>query len=249
MIEEEKRKEIFSGKDMAELFSKRLKKTFPDVDGVQWYDDPVYVKERLELFFNGLLDDDKSGNSFWWFRGIEDLQIYAFESLTERKILLNNDELNIKRIAVQYLPNDPNRNFVYLETDRDEQTGLYKYDEAKLNKIEELDKRGECYGEMYGLFRDGGSQKMIKKRDMDEGWTYEDGEEVKIPEGAEYRTRFLTRYNRIIAPKFSPFNATSDDRKYLDEVLGSFLCGRFTEKDFIDRLNALPQNPHYLRGS
>lgn len=126
-------------------------------------------------------------------------------------VLINHDELKIRRIAA--VPGATYKwNFVYVEVDAMEPTGLY---EADPDRLEERIKMSGYAAEEYGLYA--GSH-IFNRGEYDDGGTYIDGVYVDTTGNSTLRVRYLTPYNFIIAPQDSPVNNME-----FDSVLVSYM--------------------------
>ena len=128
-------------------------------------------------------------------------------------------ELNIERIAV-YRRGAYYQSFVYVEVTPDEPTGLYDIDN---NSIQERIKTIGYATEEYAIFQD----TMITRECYDDGAAVIEGIPTDISGAAELRVRYLSKYNFLIAPKFSPINSKEFDRlsiNLFDEMLSGHDC-------------------------
>ncbi|WP_163397471.1 hypothetical protein [Flavobacterium fluviatile] len=205
------------------LFSYRMAKAFPGVRDLVWFNEPCEAKKRLLLlltkplrFKNGSFECES--DPIWWFRGGSSLYIQKFEKLRNNKVLMNIDQLKIKRIA-SYHGNSYYRDFVYVETTGEEQTGIYKM------TLDEIKRQIEYFGysrEEYGLIKYFWFwRKPISREHYDDGATIIRGKVVNADD-AELRVRYISDYNFIIAAKGSPYNSAKFDKeskRYLNGIL------------------------------
>ena len=88
------------------FFAYRLAGAFPGQRGLEWYDDPKVIVERLSLLFQKPIkfkSDERDGFSsqpLWWFRETSSMFIEHFEKLSKTKVLMGVKELEVKRMAV-----------------------------------------------------------------------------------------------------------------------------------------------------
>ena len=224
------------------LFSYRMAKAFPGLRDLAWFNEPTEAINRLQLllkeplrFKNGSMESES--DPIWWFRGHSALFIEKFKKLGCNKVLMNIDQLKIKRIAA-YHSNSYYRDFVYVETFGEKQTGLYKITQDDLKRhIEDFGYSWEEYGLIkYLCFW----KKPIRREDYDDGATIIRGNVVNADD-AKLRVRYLTDYNFIIAAKGSPYNSTKFDResqRYLDGIL----TGKIEANDLFDFMQTLNKN-------
>lgn len=205
------------------LFNNRMAEAFPGVRGITWFDNPIQSRERLEILLKEPLrfkdgSFDHESDPIWWFRGGSSLFIDKFKKLSRKKVLLNKQQLKIKKIAA-YHGDAYYSDFVYVEVEGEKQTGL-----DNLN-IEDIEEHIKTYGysyEEYGLIKNWLGWKVpIKRTDYDDGATVRRGKVIDAID-AELRVRYLSNFNFIIAAKGSPYNTTEFSRsseKYYDRIL------------------------------
>ncbi len=205
------------------FFYQRMASAFPGVRGLKWHEDSKEATNRLKILLQKPLRFKSDSREFesdpiWWFRGSSDMYIKKFEKIGRNKILLNFDQLKIKRIAA-YHGDAYYKDFVYVETEREKQTGLYNL------KDEDIQRHIETFGyswEEYGLIKNWlGWKTLIRREDYDDGATVIRGK-VKDALNAELRVRYLSKYNFIIAAKGSPYNSNKfnqNSKDYLNKVL------------------------------
>ena len=187
------------------FFSYRLGKAFPGQRGLQWYESKTAV-ERLRILLKEPLRFQSNNiygvmsDPIWWFRGSGSLSIDSFRILNKTKILLDVEELEIKRIAV-FSSERYKRCFIYVETNPEIQTGLYNFTPEDIS----------CHVETYGYSREECGlygKHYIRREEYDDGAALIKGKVVETW-GAKLRIRFLSNYNFIIAAKQSPYNQQS----------------------------------------
>lgn len=214
---------VFLNEDPEVFFADRMADAFPGIRGLVWIIEPKKAVYHIShLLKKPLVFESKIKNSnlignitpIWWFRGNAGLPINYFEILSDTKILINIDELEIDKIAV-YRDTKYWRNFVYLETKPDIPTGLYN---TTQNKIENLINDFGYVDERYGLL-DG--KYLITHNEYDDGSAIIDGKIVDA-KNAKLRRRFLSKYNFIICAQSSPYNSHkhgSISEKYFNGIL------------------------------
>lgn len=205
------------------LFNYRMAGAFPGVRGIKWFDNPKVATKRLAILLQEPLrfrsgSREAEGDPIWWFRGGSALFIERFKKVGSRKVLMNFDQLKIKRIAAcqgDFYYKD----FVYVEVEGEEQTGLYNHTKDDIQR--HIDNIGfSC--EEYGLIKNRlGWTTPIRREDYDDGATVVRGE-VRNATDAELRVRYLSNYNFIIAAKGSPYNSMKfarESKTYLNGIL------------------------------
>jgi len=203
------------------FFSNRVKSAFPGLRGLHWFDDPREAIKRLELLLKPPLRFDEATayggvtDPVWWFRGYENMYIARFKKLRETRCLLDVYELEVSRVAV-FHSDTYYRSFVYVEVHPDEPIGI---SDSTEKLIQETIHTIGCACEEYALY-DG---IPVSRTCYDDGAAVIDGEVTDIA-GAELRVRYLSKYNLLIAAKFSPVNSPALD-KSLQEKLNGILRG------------------------
>ena len=205
------------------LFSQRMAIAFPGIREITWFDNSKIARQRLEKllkqplnFRDGTLEYEV--DPIWWFRGGSALNIHSFQKIGINKVLMNFEQLQIKRIAA-IRGNSYYKDFVYVETKGEKQTGLYKHTENDIKR------HLETFGyssEEYGVIKNSlGWKKPIRREDYDDGATVIRGK-VRDDIQPVLRVRYLTDYNFIIAAKGSPYNSTKfcvESEKYFNGIL------------------------------
>jgi len=225
------------------LFSYRMAQAFPGIRELAWFENPKIAVRRLSILleeplrFRSSQDGYAEGDPIWWFRGGSALFIENFRILGRTKILMNHEQMIIKKIAA-YQGNQYFRNFVYVEVLAEAQTGLYPTDSDTLKlHVEKFGYSWEEYGILkLSPFR----KKLIKREEYDDGGTVT-RDRVIDATNAELRTRYVTDYNFIIAAKGSPYNSSkfdSESKPYLDGIL----TGKISYQAFFDFLLSFRKN-------
>lgn len=201
------------GESSLSFFSNRFTDAFPGVREIRWFDDRNEAIERLSRLLRTPLRF-ADGAPIWMWRG-GNLDVHKFSRLDAEIVLMNVEELKIRSIAA--VPGPTYKwNFVYVETDAMNPTGLYKLDDGQ---IAELVSRRGYVSEEYGLF-DGSHR--FDRAEYDDGGTYIDGEYVETTGRSELRVRYITPYNFLIASQHSPINNIEFDAllvEYLNRAL------------------------------
>lgn len=205
------------------LFYQRMASAFPGVRDIKWFDNPNIATKRLEILLKEPLKFSSGGydcesDPIWWFRGGSAQFIDKFIKTSRKKVLINIDQLKIKRIAA-YHGDSYYKDFVYVEVDSEKQTGLYNI------KPEDIKRHIDSFGyswEEYGLIKNWlGWKTPIRREEYDDGATVIRGK-VKDTINAELRVRYISKYNFIIAAKGSPYNSARfnrDSQTYFDDIL------------------------------
>ncbi len=202
------------------FFSQHIAAAFPGQREIVWYDKPKEVVNRLKVFFQGPIhfsptsQYETSSEPIWLLRGSESLSITQFKVLSNTKVLIGNQELEIKRIAVnssaQYF-----KSFIYFECKAEKPIGVYNRTSANIKESTEF--FGYC-SEEYALFKN----KPITREEYDDGGAIIKGKVYDTRMRAELRTRYLTEYNFIIAAKHSPYNSqkfSHNSKQFFDGIL------------------------------
>ncbi len=205
------------------LFHYRMAGAFPGVRGIKWFDNSKVATKRLAIllqeplrFSSGYREAEV--DPIWWFRGGSAQFIEKFKRVGSKKVLMNFDQLKIKRIAACQ-GDSYYKDFVYVEVEGEKQTGLYNHTKEDIQR--HIDSFGySC--EEYGLIKNRlGWATPIRREDYDDGATVIRGE-VRNAMDAKLRVRYLSTYNFIIAAKGSPYNSRMFDRDsktYLNAIL------------------------------
>lgn len=241
-IQQEDTKLPRATKHSTSLFYQRMASAFPGVRDITWFDNPKVATNRLMILLKEPLKYSSGGHEcesdpIWWFRGGSALFIEKFIKTGRKKVLMYIYQLKIKRIAA-YHGNSYYKDFVYVETEGEKQTGLYKL------KPEDIKRHIDNFGyswEEYGLIKNWlGWKTPIRREDYDDGATVIRGK-VKDAINAELRVRYISKYNFIIAAKGSPYNShkfSRESKMYLDGILK----GEIKEEDFFNFLKGFQKH-------
>lgn len=228
-----KKKEIPKIHDHSTVFFLyRLGDAFPGQRGLKWYDSKTAV-ERLKILLREPLRFEPVGyevmpDPIWWFRGGSALHINHFKTLSKTKVLINIDEIEIKRFAV-FISDSYYKSFIYLEAQAEKQTGLYNLDEEAISNP--TSSRGYS-SEEFGLYKN----KPITREEYDDGSAVINGKVVATT-NVELRKRFLSDYNMIIAAKQSPYNSRKFSRE-TKEIFNDILKDSSRVDDFFKYLDS-----------
>ncbi len=192
------------------FWSDRIARAFPGVRELYWFNSASEALDRLQILLQEPLRFENpkgygtTSDPIWWWRGGYCLPISNFRRINGTRCLMDVYELNIERIAV-YRRGAYYQSFVYVEVTPDEPTGLYDTDK---NSIQERIKTTGYATEEYAIFQD----TMITRECYDDGAAVIEGIPTDISGVAELRVRYLSKYNFLIAPKYSPINSKEFDR-------------------------------------
>ena len=124
--------------------------------------------------------------------------------------------------------------FVYVETEKMEPTGLYLFPDERIKAGKE--NFGYSYEE-YGLY-DGDIK--VTRAELDDNSALINGQLNKLNGNAELRVRYLTPYNFLVAAHNSPINNKTFDRN-LEEILNGILENTTTLDALKDKVLSLPK--------
>lgn len=217
--------------DSTVLFSERFAAAFPGIRGTAHFENEKDIKMRMCELLKAPLHY-KNSSPIWWWRG-GNLSIHRFIHLDKRLFLMNSDELNIRKI-IAVNAGSYYQQFVYVEIDKMEPTGLYP---KSYGQIESSIKTFGYSCEEYGLYK---GKTKITRAEYDDNSALIDGELTKLGENSELRVRYITPYNFLIAPNSSPINNNSFDEK-LEELLNGVLQNRTSIDVLKDKVIKLPK--------
>lgn len=223
-----------------DFFQNRLARAFPGTRDLRIFDDPEFCAKRLLLLLRAPLkfengEERGTVRPIWWFRDGSNMYIENATQLTATKILMNHDELNLKRIAV-YHSSAYYLSFVYIELNPDQQTGIY---EIPTDKLVEYTLRGKYYTEEYAIYQG----VNISREEYDDGAAEIKGEVVDVY-GAELRRRFLTPHNFIICGNDSPINSNKFDSES-QVIFNGILTGSHKIEDLEKLVSSLTKDDYY----
>ena len=218
------------------FFDYRFGKAFPGVRGIREFINPSECINRLEILLRNPLNKKKRNmvDPIWWLRGSSNNEIVKFEKIDDRHILMNEKELEIKRV-IAYASSTYYKKFVYVETNPEQATGLY--DEVTEEQMQYWVNAIGAYFEEYAVF-DG---HLITRAEYDDGAAIINGKVVDTERKAEVRIRYLTPYNFIICAKWNPLNQTKVD-SMAEKVLYGMINGTHTINDLVSLCEKLPRH-------
>lgn len=216
----------------------RFARAFPGDRGIKWYEAEEAVK-RLSLFLRQPLEfqtpeeedfdfeHSPVGDPLWFFRDHSALAIEEFETLSKTKVLMGDEELEIKKIAVNI---DPlyYKSYIYVEAKAEEPVGLRKYTKSDLKP--QVDTFGYA-SEHYALI----GEHVISTEESDDGAAFINGEIIEV-NNPEYRERYLTDYNFIICAKQSLYNSDKFENETAD-LFNAILTGEQTPDSLFEFLS------------
>jgi hypothetical protein len=221
------------------FFETRVAGAFPGDSGIVWYNNPKIAVQRLAILLKEPLTFQSNHSDFspvpiWWLRGQSSLNISRFKILSKTKVLMNEHELEIKRIAVckhqAYW-----KHFVYIEVYGETQTGLYEL------QSEDFQRHIETFGyswEEYALL----NGKPIKLKEYNDGAAVIKGKVVPAV-GSELRTRYLSHYNFIITSQDSPYNSQKFEIES-ERFFNGILNFEIKPDDFFEYLLTYPKRQY-----
>ena len=223
--------------DPTTFFYYRICGAFPGIRGVKWFYDPKEAVERLKLFFKKPIKFKTDGKHYsdpiWVLHGNSGLNIESFDVLSDTKILIGYDEIEIEKIAV-YHSSSYYRDFIYIEAKAESPIGVYSTSPQYINmQIKDFGYASEEYALLGDV--------PISRAEFDDGAAVINGKVVDA-KGAQVRVRYLSKYNFNIVAKTSPYNSKDCDlisEKYLKGILN----GTHNFDDFLSLLIDLPKNP------
>jgi len=220
------------------FFADRIAKAFPGIRGLHWFKKSKEALDRLDLLLKQPLLFEKSigyGTTIdpiWWWRDMRGLWIRKLQRFGETRCLLDRDELDIDKIAV-FHSSIYYKCFVYVEVNSDKPVGV---NETTEEDIERMVSNWGYALEEYGLF----DQTPITRTCYDDGAAVINGNVVDTS-SAELRVRYLSKYNFLIASKFSPVNSREFE-KISGQILNEILVGKGDLQELCDIIEGLPRH-------
>lgn len=187
------------------LFGQRFSDAFPGVRGITWFDDENTIRKRLARLLSQPLEFE-DGIPIWWSRGPSNLQISSYVEAADC-LRINGDEMKIVRVAAVN-PASYKYSFVYIEVDPLPPIGIYERTPDRIAEVEDGDSPFGYYWEEYGLV-DG--VHLVTRAEADDGSAMIEGELQSLQGRLEMRSRYVTKYNFIIAAGGAPIMNSSYD--------------------------------------
>lgn len=226
------------------FFARRMAEAFPGVRGVCEFSDRKEINKRLSILLQAPLKfeqglDRADTDPVWFFRAGAAKDIQSFLRIGNNKVLMNTDELLIKRIVVYRDSGRYYGQYVYVEVEADKPCGCYSHNEDTMKYM--VDKRG-YYDEEFAVFKPFWylPERKITRQEYDDGSAMVNGKPMRLHGRAELRLRYLTSYNFILAAKFSPFNCREFDRTS-GEYFKGMLNGTISVKQFDEYMMVFPK--------
>lgn len=235
---------IKATEESAVFFARRMAEAFPGVRGVCEFSDRKEINKRLSILLQAPLKfeqglDRADTDPVWFFRAGAAEDIQSFLRIGNNKVLMNTDELLIKRIVVYRDSGRYYGQYVYVEVEADKPCGCYSHNEDTMKYM--IDKRG-YYDEEFAVFKPSWylPERKITRQEYDDGSAMVNGKPMRLHGRAELRLRYLTSYNFILAAKFSPFNCHEFDRTS-GEYFKGMLNGTISVKQFDEYMMVFPK--------
>ena len=229
------------------FFARRMAEAFPGVRGVCEFSDRKEINKRLSILLQAPLKfeqglDRADTDPVWFFRAGAAEDIKSFLRIGNNKVLMNTDELLIKRIVVYRDSGRYYGQYVYVEVEADKLCGCYSHNEDTMKYM--VDKRG-YYDEEFAVFKPSWylPERKITRQEYDDGSAMVNGKPMRLHGRAELRLRYLTSYNFILAAKFSPFNCHEFDRTS-GEYFKGMLNGTISVKQFDEYMMVFPKRDY-----
>lgn len=226
------------------FFARRMAEAFPGVRGVREFTNRKEIIKCLSIllqhplkFEHGL--DKADSDPVWFFRAGAAEDIQTFQRINKNKVLMNIDELLIKRIVVYRDSGRYYGQYVYVEVEPDKPCGCYSHKDNVVKDI--VDSRG-YYDEEFAVFKPSwySPERKITRQEYDDGSAMINGSHVLLQGKAKLRLRYLTPYNFILAAKFSPFNCNECDRTS-EKYFNGMLDGTISNEEFNEFLGTFPK--------
>lgn len=227
------KKPSLKGAHSTVIFAERFASAFPGVRGAEWFDDQADIRMRLARLLDEPLEF-ADGTPIWWSRGGANLHISSF-ALANEFTLLNCDEMKIRRIAAVNT-GAYKYDFVYVEVEPLEPTGLYPHTAERIAETEAGESPFPYYWEEYAIV-DG--KHLITRSVYDDGSAVIDGDLQSLGGRAELRLRYVTPYNFILAAGGASIMSADYDRQ-LEEHLNAMLKGEDRLMNIVKNVSRLP---------
>ena len=221
-----------------DFFAYRIAKAFPGIRGLHWFKESKEALDRLDLllkqplFFEKSIGYGTTTDPIWWWRDVRSLWIKKLQRLSETRCLLDENELDIDKVAV-FRSKTYYKCFVYVEVNRDKPVGVYEITEEDIDRL--VSDFGYAWEE-YGLF----DQTPITRTCYDDGAAVINGNVVDTS-SAELRVRYLSKYNFLIASKFSPVNSREFE-KISGQIFNEILVSERDLQELCDIIQRLPKH-------
>ncbi|WP_424811045.1 hypothetical protein [Roseococcus sp. YIM B11640] len=232
-IAAEPKRPSLEGEHSTILFAKRFADAFPGVRGIEWFDDPADIQQRLEILLKQPLEFE-DGTPIWWTRGNCNLHISS-ASMSGGILVMNDDEMRIRRIAAVNSASYK-YSFVLLDIAPLPPTGIYKNTENHIAEIGLGQGPFSYFWEEYGIV-DG--KYFITRGELDDGSAKIDGKLQSVTGRISFRSRYVTDYNRVICGGGAPIMDLSYD-DHLERHLNAMLRGDDRLEEIVKETARLP---------
>lgn len=222
-----------NGEHSTVTFANRFSAAFPGVRGIQWFDDPDDIGQRLTRLFEAPLEYE-DGTPLWWTRGSANLHISTAEMIGEM-LVINDDEMKIRRVAAVN-SGSYKYSFVYLDVAPLPPTGIYEHTASRLAEIARDEGPFPYYWEEFGVV-DG--EHLITRAELDDGAAVIAGKLQSISGRVSHRSRYVTNYNCVIAGGGAPIMSMDYDQR-LESHLNAMLKGDDRLSDIAKDITRLP---------
>lgn len=226
------------------FFARRMAAAFPGVRGVCEFTNRKEIIKRLSVLLQSPLKfehglDKADTDPVWWFRAGSAEDIQFFQKLGNNKVLMNIDELLIRRIVVYRDSGRYYGQYVYVEVEGDKPCGCYSHNADVMKDF--IKSRG-YYDEEFAVFKPSwySPEKKITRQEYDDGAAMIGGRHVQLHGRAQLRLRYLTPYNFVLAAKFSPFNCNAFDRTS-EVYFRGMLDGTIDKETFNEYMEKFPK--------
>ena len=235
--------------DSITFFSRRMARAFGGDRGLVEYTDPKEIAYRLSILLHQPLKFKKGLNGastlpVWNFWCGSSEGVESFRILNRRKVLLNTNELRLKRMVVFRDSARLKQQYIYIETEEDKPTGLYEYSYSTIREMTEL--RG-YFDEEYAVFRKNRLvSRNIKLEEYDDGACVIGGKVCQTYGKAEPRVRYLTPFCFIMCAHAAPYNSHHFDRTS-KEMLVKMRSYDITKEEFHQYMMTIQGDPRIER--
>ncbi|MED9799907.1 MAG: nucleotide-binding protein [Prevotella sp.] len=217
------------------FFARRMAAAFPGVRGVVEFTNRRKIINCLSVLLQSPLNfehglERADIDPVWFLRDGATENISTFKRIGHKKVLMNIDELLIKRIVVFRNSARYYAEYVYVEVEADQPCGCYSYSQDMVNDC--VNTIGYCQEE-FAVFKPSWylPAKKITRQEYDDNATVIYGRHQHLNGKAQLRARYLAPYNFILAAKGSPYNCPEFDRSSKDYFKG-MLDGTVTNEQF-----------------
>lgn len=241
-------KEFKATETSTTFFARRMAEAFPGERDVVEFTNKKEIIKRLSWLLQSPMSfapglENASSEPVWIFRAGATEAITSFKIINRHKVLINNDELLIRRMVVYRHFGKYYSQYVYVEVDGDKPSGCYNY---KDEDVKEIAKDRGYFAEEYAVFKPlwYKPERKISRTEYDDGSTIINGKRIHLNESANLRIRYLTPYNFIIAAKNSPYNCSKFDATS-EKFFKGMLDGHVSNETFNDYMMRFPKREDF----